>query len=78
MQVQVVRHDRGANNANRYEKHSGMVKTGSDQRPPHLEKLWPGLWKHENFDEITTSDSCDQHQNDGFDRSHPKALQGQQ
>ena len=77
MQIQVVGHHGGADDANRDVQHPHLTKVREYQGPPHFQEVRLSGGKNKNFDEVAHADGRDQQQNDGFDGAHPEPLQGQ-
>src|SRR5215475_4659585 len=78
MQIKVVGHHGGANDADDNVDHSGITEMRRQECMTEFEEAGLGLGKNEDFDEVANADCRDQHQDDGFDGAHTKSLEPQQ
>ncbi len=78
MQVQIVWHDRGSDDADGHVNHPRLTKSRSDQRAPHLQEVRLRLGQNKNLDRVASANGRHQQQHNGFDGPHPEPLQGQQ
>ena len=78
VQIQVVRHDGRADDADGDVDHAGLAEVRRDQGAAHLQKAGLGLRQDEDLDEVADADGRHQQQHDRLDRAHAEALQRQQ
>ena len=78
VQVKVVRHDRGADDAYGNDDHALLAEPRRQQSPAHLREIGMGLRQNKNFDEKTNPNGEDENQDDRLNEPHPQSLQGQQ
>src|SRR5215469_648090 len=78
MQIKVVGHHGGTDDADGDVDHPGVTDVRDQQRVTELEETRLGLGKNEDVDEVAASDGGDQNQDDGFDGTHAEALQAEQ
>ena len=78
MEIEVVGHDRGANDADGHVEHTGLAQRGQHHRAAHFQEARLSLREDEELDEVADTDCGDQDGDDGFDHPHPKPLEGQQ
>src|SRR5579863_7509064 len=76
MQIQIVRHDGGADDADGYIEHACLAKMRGQKRLAQLQKMRARLGKDEDLHEIAGANGRDQQQDHCFDGAHAKALQG--
>ena len=78
VQVKVVGHDSGPDNADGHVKHPGPRQAGHQQGMTQLPETGVSLRDDEDFNVIADADGGDEHQHDGLDGANAKALQGQE
>src|SRR5690242_464204 len=78
VQVKIMRHHGGADDADGDVQHSRLTEVRRNQRPPHLQKAGMSLGENKNLDKVAHRDGRDEHKNYGLNGAHSKALQGQQ
>ena len=77
VQVQVVRHYGGADDADGDVDHPGLTKVRRNQRSSHFQKAGLGLRENKELDEVADGDGGHQKHDHRLDGAHPEALQGQ-
>src|ERR1700733_3292691 len=75
VQIQIVRHDGGADDADGHVEHACLAKVRRQKCLAQLEEMRARLGKNEYLDEIACADGRDQQQDHCFDCAHAKALQ---
>ena len=78
VEVQIVRHDGGADDADGDVDHSFLAEAGVQQGASHRAKVRPGLRQNEDLDEVARADRRHQNEDERFDDPHAEALKRQQ
>ena len=78
MQIEVVRHHGGADDADGDHERMRIAKPGRSEITAHLGEVRLRRGQDKNLDEITDADGANQHDNDRLDEAHAVALQRQQ
>ncbi len=78
VEVEIVGHDGGADDADGDVEHAGLAEVGGDEGAAHFEEAGLGLGEDEDFDEVADGDGGDEEEDDGLDGTHAEALEGEE